>query len=142
VAFYYTLAWFDEYLRVVPFGQQDPLLPASDTAYRRLTDTAGTFDRSADYNDNSTNPGAADISFGAGTYSPQRAAADPTDPAAGNVPYEIKGIPIADTLSFYYYSEYSLTNPASGRLAVCTDMLYAGEHRGTCPAPGHQPATP
>jgi len=58
------------------------------------------------------------------------------------VPYEIKGIPIADTLSFYYYSEYSLTNPASGRLAVCTDMLYAGEHHGTCPAPGHQPATP
>ncbi|HUE28492.1 MAG TPA: hypothetical protein VMP89_17085 [Solirubrobacteraceae bacterium] len=128
VAFYYTLAWLDEYLR----GGKDALLPASDTAYRRLT-SLGTFEQSADHNDNTTYPAAADISFGAGTYSASQAAADPTNPAAGNVPYEIKGIPIPDTLSFYYYSEYSLHAPG-GPLKTCTDML-AG-----CPA--KQPATP
>lgn len=140
IAFYYTLAWFDEYLRVMPFGQQDPLLPRSDTAFRRLTDTAGTYDRSPDDNGNKANPPAARISFGAGTYSPGQAAADPANPAAGNVPYQIKGIPVAGTLSFYYYSEYSLHDPATGRLAVCTDMLYAGTHRGRCPAT--QPPAP
>ncbi|MGH7690759.1 MAG: hypothetical protein ACREN3_14220, partial [Gemmatimonadaceae bacterium] len=134
VAFYYTLAWLDEYLRVLPFGQQDPLLPRWDTAYRRLTDAAGTFDQSADTNGNTKNRGAADISFGAGTYNPSQAAADPTNPGAGNAPYEIQGIPIADTMSFYYYSEYSLHDPATRRLTVCTDMLNAGEHHGRCPA--------
>ena len=127
VAFYYTLAWFDEYLR----DGTDPLLPATDTAYSRLTNL-GSFDRSPDRNDNTANPGAADISFGAGTYSAAQAAADPTDPAAGNVPYRISGISIVDTLSFYYYSEYHLH--AHGRLYRCSDML------GGCPA--RQPATP
>ncbi|HTX44858.1 MAG TPA: hypothetical protein VMD48_01105 [Solirubrobacteraceae bacterium] len=131
IAFYYTLAWFDEYLR----GGKDPLLPAADTAYHRLTNL-GTYDESADRNDNRTNRGAADISFGAGTYSAAQAAADPTDPAAGNVPYEIEGISIPDTLSFYYYSEYSLHDPGAKHdpLKTCNDML-AG-----CPAV--QPATP
>lgn len=131
VAFYYTLAWLDEYLR----GGRDALLPRWDTAYRRLT-TLGKFDRSADYNDNRIDRRAADISYGAGTYSASGAIADPTDPAAGNVPYEIRGIPIRDTLSFYYYSEYSLHNPTvkRHRLRRCSDML-AG-----CPA--KQPGTP
>jgi len=131
VAFYYTLAWLDEYLR----GGRDPLLPSSDTAYHRLT-TLGTYDQSADRNDNTADPGAADISFGAGTYSATQAAADPTDPAAGNVPYEIQGISIPDTLSFYYYSEYSLHDPAAkgDPLKTCNDML------GGCPA--KQPPTP
>ena len=131
VAFYYTLAWLDEYLR----HGHDALLPASDTAYRRLT-TLGRYDRSADRNDNRAYRGAADISFGTGTYSEAAAAAHPTNQAAGNVPYEIQGIPIRNTLSFYYYSEYSLHEPgAPGRpLRTCTDML-AG-----CPA--KQPATP
>jgi hypothetical protein len=128
VAFYYTLAWLDEYLR----GGQDALLPSSDTAYERLT-SLGSYDHSADHNSNTVDPGASDISFGAGTYDASQAAADPTNPAAGNVPYEINGIPIRDTLSFYYYSEYSLHDPA-GSLATCNDML-AG-----CPAT--QPATP
>jgi hypothetical protein len=130
-AFYYTLAWFDEYLR----GGKDPLLPSSDSAYHRLT-SLGTYDQSADENDNTTNPGAADISIGAGTYSPTKAAADPTNLAAGNVPYEIKGIPIPDTLSFYYYSEYHLHDPqaAGDPVRGCTDML------GGCPA--KQPSTP
>jgi len=127
IAFYYTLAWLDQYLR----GGRDPLLGASDTALRRLT-SLGRYDRSADRNDNRQNPGAADISFGAGTYSATQAAAHPTNPAAGNVPYEIQGIPVRDTLSFYYYSEYHLH--AHGRLYRCSDML------GGCPA--RQPATP
>ena len=131
VAFDYTLAWLDEYLR----GGHDVLLPASDTAYHRLTNR-GTFDQSPDYNRNTVDRGASDISFGAGTYSAAKAAANPTNPAAGNVPYEIKGIPIRDTLSFYYYSEYSLHDPNAGGdpLMTCNDML-AG-----CPT--KQPATP
>ncbi len=128
VAFYYTLAWLDEYLR----GGHDPMLPAGDTAYHRLT-TLGRYDHSADYNNNRVDKPAADISFGAGTYSETRAAADPANPAAGNVPYRIQGIPIRDTLSFYYYSEYSLHNPGHG-LRACSDML-AG-----CPA--KQPPIP
>jgi hypothetical protein len=131
VAFYYTLAWLDEYLR----GGHDALLPASDTAYHRLT-SLRTFDRSPDYNDNSADHGASDISFGAGTYSATKVLSDPTSPAAGNVPYRIKGIPIRDTLSFYYYSEYSLHDAGAkgDPLTACSDML-AG-----CPA--KQPATP
>jgi hypothetical protein len=131
VAFYYTLAWFDEYLR----HGRDALLPAWDTAYRRLT-SLGTFDQSADYNDNTRYRHAGDVSFGAGTYSTARAAAHPTNPQAGNVPYEIKGIPIQDTLSFYYYSEYRVHDPlaAGDPLRTCTDMLSG------CPA--RQPATP
>ena len=131
IAFYYTLAWLDEYLR----GGRDALLPSSDTAYRRLT-TLGRYDQSADHNNNRTDGGAADVSFGAGTYNATAAAADPTNPGAGNVPYRIHGIPIRNTLSFYYYSEYHLHNPnAKGHpLATCSDML------GGCPA--KQPATP
>jgi hypothetical protein len=131
VAFYYTLAWLDEYLR----HGRDALLPRWDTAYHRLT-SLGKYDQSADHNDNRSYRGAADISFGAGTYNATAAAANPTNPAAGNVPYEIKGIPIRDTLSFYYYSEYRLHDPqAKGDpRRTCTDML------GGCPA--KQPATP
>jgi dienelactone hydrolase len=131
MAFYYTLAWFDEYLR----GGHDALLPAGDTAFDRLT-SLGRYDMSADHNLNRVDPGAADISFGAGTYSPTAASADPADPTAGNVPYEIQGIPIQDTLSFYYYSEYRLHDLAGrGRpLRACNDML-AG-------CPKRQPATP
>jgi hypothetical protein len=131
VAFYYTLAWFDQYLR----HGHDALLPAADTAYHRLT-SLGSFDQSADYNNNRRYRHAGDISFGAGTYSTSRAAAHPTNLEAGNVPYRIKGIPIRDTLSFYYYSEYSLHDPQAGGdpLRTCSDML------GGCPA--KQPATP
>jgi hypothetical protein len=131
IAFYYTLAWLDEYLR----QGRDALLPAWDTAYHRLT-TLGSYDQSPDHNDNRTFRGAGDISFGAGNYSETAAAADPADQAAGNVPYEIRGIPIRNTLSFYYYSEYSLHDlTASGNpLRTCNDMLSG------CPT--KQPATP
>ena len=131
VAFYYTLAWLDEYLR----GGRDALLPAGDSAFRRLT-SLGRFDQSADHSENRFYRGASDISFGAGTYSETEAAAHPADQSAGNVPYRIRGIPIRNTLSFYYYSEYHLHDPGvRGRpLRTCSDML------GGCPA--KQPATP
>lgn len=131
IAFHYTLAWFDEYLR----GGRDALLPARDTAFSRLT-SLGPYDMSADRNLNHASRGAADLSFGAGGYDPVAAAANPADPAAGNVPYEIQGIPTRNTLSFYYYSEYRLHNVSTrGRpLHTCNDML------GGCPR--HQPPTP
>ena len=103
VAFYYTLAWFDYYLRHMASG------------YTRLI--AKSFDNSSDVH-----------SIGGGTYDPARAAADPTDPAAGNVPTTIKSLPVANRLSFYYDSEYSLTPPGRGRKSSCLDM------RAGCPA--------
>ncbi len=83
VSMYYSLAWFDRYLK----GD------ASATA--RLT--AHAFDGSSDAS-----------SIGAGTYDPARAAADPTNPFAGNVPYTIGGKCSANLLSLYYASAYSL----------------------------------
>jgi dienelactone hydrolase len=109
-AFYYTLAWFDEYLR----GGDDPYTP--QPAFSRLTNP-GSYDASADTNSRGA------VSIGAGTYDAARAAADPADPAAGNVPYRIAGIPIAGSLSFYYYSEYHLTDPASGQVRTCADLI-------------------
>lgn len=118
-AFYYTLAWFDQYLR----AGKDPY--TSQSAYQRLT-SVGKYDDSADRNSKGR------LSIGAGVYDPS--AVNPTDPMSGNVPYEIGGIPIPNSLSFYFYSEFRLTNPDSGRVHTCTDML-AG-----CPA--KQPAVP
>ena len=96
VAFYYTLAWFDYYLR------------GSSAAFDRLVATA--FDGSADAS-----------AIGGGSYDPAAAAAAPTDPAAGNVPHVIAGLPVADRLSIYYESEYSLTSPGAHHTA-CADM--------------------
>ena len=96
VAFYYTLAWFDRYVR----GKR--------SAYSRLV--ARSFDGSADAH-----------SIGAGTYDPAKAAANPADTTAGNVPYTIKGLPVADRVSIYYASEYSLTSPRHTS-ATCRDM--------------------
>src|SRR4051812_24503212 len=67
VAYYYSRAWFDRYLK------------GSAAAFDRLTATR--FDGSADAS-----------SIGAGTYDPAKAAANPTDTTAGNVPYTIKGL--------------------------------------------------
>jgi dienelactone hydrolase len=87
VAFSYSLAWFDRYLK----------------GDRRATTalTALTFDGSADRH-----------SIGAGTYDPARAAASPTDPFAGNVPYRIGGACTSNLLSFYYASAFRLEGGA------------------------------
>jgi dienelactone hydrolase len=108
VAFYYTLAWFDYYLRNDPSG------------FARLTATK--FDPSSDVH-----------AIGAGAFSPAAAAADPSDPAAGNVPYDISDMPIVNRLSFYYESEYALSD-TDGRRVTCSDM------RAGCPSKA--PATP
>jgi dienelactone hydrolase len=100
VAFYYTLAWFDRYLKGEP------------GALERLTATR--FDGSADTS-----------SIGAGTFDPSAAAADPADPAAGNVPYKIGAMCVSDLLSFYYRSGYWLDHGSTS-----SDDLQA---RG-CPA--------
>ena len=92
VSMHYTLAWFDRYLK------------GDKKAEDRLT--APTFDASADAS-----------SIGAGTFSPEAAAADPTNPEAGNVPYKLAGLKVADRLSFYYRSAYSL-----GGAKTCADM--------------------
>src|SRR6476661_3212947 len=93
VSMYYTLAWFDRYVK------------GDHSATDRLTATKfdGTADASA---------------IGAGHYDPAAAAANPTDPAAGNVPWLIKDLPIADRLSVYYASAYSLGNRR------CDDMRH------------------
>lgn len=83
VAFYYSLAWFDRYLK----GD------ASGTS--RLT--SPVFDDSSDRH-----------SIGAGTYDAAKALRNLTNPFAGNVPYKIAGKCAANLLSFYYASAYHL----------------------------------
>jgi dienelactone hydrolase len=109
-AFYYTLAWFDQYLR----DGSNPYTPQS--AFERLT-SLGKYDASADRNSKSV------ISIGTGTYDPAAAATDTTSSRAGNVPYLVKGISIPDSLSFYFYSQYRLTDPRTGKARTCTDMI-------------------
>jgi dienelactone hydrolase len=109
-AFYYTLAWFDRYVR----GGRNPYTAAS--AFDRLT-ALGKYDTSADRNSKGV------VSIGAGLFDPALAAANPTDPMAGNVPYRITGVPITGSLSFYYFSQYRLTDPRTHRVRTCTDML-------------------
>ena len=120
-AFHYTLAWFDSYLR----GGTDPY--TSQSAYARLSGL-GTYDASADVNSRGA------VSIGAGVWDPSMAAANPSDPLAGNVPYLVKGIAIPDSLSFYYFSGYRLTDPKTGQIRLCSDLV------AHCPKV--QPATP
>ena len=110
-AFHYTLAWFDSYLR----GGANPYTPQS--AFARLTAT-GAYDASADVN----RKGA--VSIGSGVW----------DPTEGNLPYLVKGISIPDSLSFYYFSGFRLTDPKTHRIVSCTDIV------ARCPKV--QPATP
>jgi hypothetical protein len=109
MASYYTVAWFDRYLK------------GDASGFTRLVSTK--FDTSADTD-----------SIGAGLYDPQAALADPTDPTAGNVPYKIAGIHVPDIVSFYYMSQYTLSNPHGSKKVSCLDM------RAGCPATA--PATP
>ncbi len=120
-AFYYTLAWFDAYLR----GGTNPF--TAQSAFRRLT-SVGAYDDSADRNSKGL------VGFGTGVYDPALAAASPTDPEAGNVPYAVKGVSIPDSLSFYYLSGYRLTDPTTRRVVTCNDLV------AHCPR--SRPATP
>ena len=67
-------------------------------------------------------------------FVPAPAAADPSDPYSGNVPYKIAGIGVDNAVSFYYQSAYALHDPRTGKLSTCLDM------RAKCPA--KEPATP
>jgi hypothetical protein len=118
-AFHYTLAWFDQYLR----GGQDPY--TARPALQRLTDLK-TYDDSADVNR------IGPVSIGAGIYDPTLV--DPSDPMSGNTPYQIKGVSVPGSLSFYFYSQYRLTDPATHRPLSCTDMV-AGCPRLAPPTP-------
>lgn len=96
MASYFTKAWFDVQLR------------GDASGLSRLT--APEFDNSVDV-----------TSIGAGVHDP--ALVDPSDPYSGNVPYMVEGIKIADAVSFYYRSAYSLRDPKHGRrVLVCDDM--------------------
>jgi dienelactone hydrolase len=84
---YYTLAWFDRYLK------------NDASATSRLV--RAFFDATPDLH-----------SIGAGTYDAALAASNPGDPFAGNVPYKIEGKCTANLLSFYYRSAYHLEGGA------------------------------
>lgn len=99
---YYTLAWFDRYLK----GPRDPAV-ARD-AFRRLT--AATFDDSIDRHNISQ-----------GLYDAGAAAAA-GDPYAGNRPYLIAGLPVRDRLSFYFSSRCSIGEPGTQARATSEDL--------------------
>ncbi len=109
VSVYYTLAWFQRYLR----GAGHPRIARK--GFRRLIST--TFDGSADRHNISQ-----------GLYDDGAAAENPSDPYAGNVPYVIAGLPVADRLSFYFPSKCRLTPPGRkhARPIVSNDLRAEG----------------
>jgi dienelactone hydrolase len=106
VTVYYTLAWFDRYVR----GATEPRVARH--GFDRLT--ASAFDDSADRHNISQ-----------GIFDPARAAAA-SDPYAGNVPYHIAGLPVADRLSFYFLSKCFLTPPGSSERVISNDLRANG----------------
>jgi len=102
VTLHHTLAWFDRWLR----GAHDTAIAAD--AHRRLT--AETFDESVDIH-----------ALSQGVYDPAAALAA-ADPIAGNQPYLLAGLPVADRLSFLYLSRCAITDPTTGELAVSEDL--------------------
>jgi dienelactone hydrolase len=89
---YYTLAWFDRYLRGAMHGDQ----AVARDAFARLTATK--FDKSADVH-----------SISGGSFDPQ---------TQQNVPPTIAGQPVPDRLSFHFRSAYFF----SGGRYDCQDM--------------------
>jgi dienelactone hydrolase len=106
VSVYYTLAWFDRYAR----GATEPRVARH--GFDRLT--ASAFDDSADRHNISQ-----------GIFDPTRAAAS-SDPYAGNVPYHIAGLRVADRLSFYFLSKCFLTLPGSSERVISNDLRADG----------------
>ncbi|MGH2981292.1 MAG: alpha/beta hydrolase family protein, partial [Solirubrobacterales bacterium] len=108
VSVYYTLAWFDRYLK----GAENPQV--AERGFARLT--AERFDDSADRHNISQ-----------GLWDPAPAAQSPTDPYAGNVPYTIATLPVRDRLSFYFRSKCFLTPPGEPEQRIeTTDMRGEG----------------
>lgn len=103
VATYYTLAWFDRYLRgaapppgpTTPPGERGHRRAIANDALRRLTATH-TFDDSSDV-----------YSIGTGFFDEERAAQGGSI-EAGNVPITIEGLSIRNRLSFWYPTRYFL----------------------------------
>lgn len=106
VSAYYTLAWFDRYLK----GLRDP--QAARDGFRRLT--ADAFDDSVDVHNISQ-----------GRYDPALAVAA-ADPYAGNLPYQLAGLPVRDRLSFSFVSKCSLSAPTGNAQVVSADLRAAG----------------
>jgi dienelactone hydrolase len=110
VTVYFTLAWFDRYVRGATESD------VARAAFQRLT--AATFDESADRHN---------ISQGVFDSNLKAASADPY---AGNVPYRIAGLPVADRLSFFFRTKCFLTVPGTKQRAISDDMRTEG-----CAAP-------
>ncbi len=121
VSIYYTLAWFDRYVR----GAMEPEVAAD--AFERLT--AAAFDESADRHNISQ-----------GVFDPDLASS--TDPYAGNRPYSIAGLRVADRLSFYFRAKCFLTVPGSSDTVVSTDVRHerCEARAGQGPQPGSEDA--
>ncbi|MDX6667828.1 MAG: hypothetical protein QOK04_1208, partial [Solirubrobacteraceae bacterium] len=109
---YYTLAWFDRYLRGAMPGQQS----LADDAFHRLT--ANRFDSSADIHN-----------ISGGTFDPQ---------TAQNVPAHISGQAVRDRLSFHFRSAWTFDHGG----IRCEDIRAGCRvpaapplpSQGTCPA--------
>jgi dienelactone hydrolase len=101
---YYTLAWFDRYLR----GAMPHQRALADDAFHRLT--AARFDASADVHN-----------ISGGTFDPQ---------TAQNVPARIGGQPVRDRLSFHFRSAWSFDH----RRIRCEDIRAGCRVPATAPA--------
>lgn|GEM_PF-1351343 len=102
---YYTLAWFDRYLK----GKVDADI--AEDAFRRLT--AARFDDSYDRHNISQ-----------GRYDPELATA--ADPYLGNLPYLIKDMDVRNRLSFYFKSRCDIGQPGSSNRATSEDIRDGG----------------
>ena len=102
VSLYYTIAWFDRYLR----GTADSSI--AEDAFARLT--APVFDDSADIHNISQ-----------GFYDPIAALAS-ANLDAGNVPYRLEGMPTSNRLSFYFRSKCDIGVPGSDTRARSNNM--------------------
>ena len=121
---YYNLAWFDRHLkgRLVLTGHESARQAAAERAHRqRIAEDAydrlraTRFDSSADIHD---------ISMG--FWDPDKAAASGDPAFGGNVGYRIKGLRVADRLSFYYRHACYVSVP---------DYVHGGSGAPTDPVP-------
>ena len=124
VSVYYTLAWFDRYLKGKLTGDEDLDEEAARSAiaadaFARLAATE--FDDSADVHNLSQ-----------GFFDPVQAATSGDPLYGGNVPYTLAGKSVANRLSFYFLSKCFLSAPGSpAEHAESTDLRTAGCGVGT-----------